>query len=80
MTAPIIPAHKPTMSLKMSVVGEISDCGIKVLVNAEARKKPRKNPPMTFEIFIGLLLLVKFSGFSSTYCDGFLPILNEMTG
>jgi hypothetical protein len=80
MTAPIIPPHKLTMSLMTSVVDEISDCGINTLVDAEARKKPRKNPPTTFEIFIWLLLLAKYSEFSSTYCDGFSLLLNEMTG
>ena len=80
MTPPLIPQHKLTVSLMMSVVREISDCEINPLVKIEARKKPRKNPPTTFKIFIGLLLLAKFSEFSYTYCGGFLPILNEMTG
>ena len=84
MTPPIIPPLKLTISLIMSVVGDISDCGINALVDAEARKKPRKNPPTTFKIFIERLLrpglVSPLSESSSSNCDGFLTVFREMTG
>lgn len=84
MTPPVIPQHKLTVSLMISVVREISDCEINPLVKIEARKKPRKNPPTTFKIFIELLLrpgsVSPFPVFSKSNCDGFLLLFNEMTG
>ena len=56
ITPPIIPPHKLTMILMMSVVREISDCEINPIVDTEARSQPRRNPPTTFKIFIELLL------------------------
>jgi hypothetical protein len=56
MTPPIIPPHKLTMILMMSVVREISDCEINPIVDIEARSQPRMNPPTTFKIFIELFL------------------------
>ena len=56
MTPPIIPPHKLTITLIMSVVRDISDCEINPTVEAEARNQPRKNPPTTFKVFIELLL------------------------
>lgn len=84
MTPPVIPPHKLTMILMMSIVREISDCEINPIVNAEARNQPRKNPPTTFHIFIELLLrpgsVSRFSVFSISNCDGLLLVFDEMTG
>ena len=84
ITPPVIPPHKLTMILMMSVVREISDCEINPIVDAEARNQPRKNPPTTFKVFIQLSLrpglVSPLSLFSSSNCDGLFPVFDEMTG